>query len=102
MVTDRQYKAIEMKILKVAKAFLENPVSNIELSEITGISPSSVQRYLNDPEIINLLGQETFDRIQELLDYNRLTARQEGGIISTTNNKPLRDSNGKFTGNIHK
>ena len=102
MLSDRQYKEKVKKILLVAKTFLENPVSNIELSKIIGISSSSVQRYLNDPEIINLLGQETFDRIQELLDYNRLTARQEGGIISTTNNKPLRDSNGKFTGNIHK
>ena len=102
MLSDRQYKEKIKKILLVAKTFLENPVSNIELSKITGISSSSVQRYLNDPEIINLLGQETFDRIQELLKYNRLTARQEGGIISTTNNKPLRDSNGKFTGNIHK
>ena len=102
MLSDMQYKEKEKRILLVAKAFLENPVSNIELSEITGISPSSVQRYLNDPKIITLLGQEAFDKIQELLKNNTLAARVKGGIISTTNNMPLRDSIGKFSGNMHK
>ena len=99
MTSDRQYKAIEIKILKVAKAFLENPVSNIELAEITGIPSSSVQRYLNDTRLIYLLGKDSFDKIQELLKSNTLAARQKGGIISTTNNMPLRDSIGKFRGN---
>ena len=99
MLSDRQYKEKIKRILLVPKTFLENPVSNIELSEITGISSSSVQRYLNDPEIITLLGKESFDKIQELLKHNTLAARVKGGIISTTNNMPLRDSNGKFSDN---
>lgn len=102
MLSDRQYKEKVKRILLVAKTFLENPVSNIELSKITGISSSSVQRYLNDPEIINLLGQEAFNKIQELLKNNTLAARVKGGIISTTNNISLRDDIGKFSGNVHK
>ena len=102
MLSDVQYKEKEKKILLVAKTFLENPVSNIELSEITGISPSSVQRYLNAPEIITLLGQDAFNKIQELLKNNTLAARIKGGINSTTNNMPLRDNIGKFSGNVHK
>ena len=99
MVSDKQNMEIEKKILIVAKTFLETPVSNEEIAEITKISSSSVQRYLNDSRIITLLGQEAYDEIQKKIKENRLNSRKKGGIISTTNNMPLRDSDGKFNGN---
>lgn len=87
----------EKNILNVVKIFLENPKLTIkEISEITGISSSSVQRYLNDPIIKEIFNDETFEKIHDLLNQNKLTARRKGGINSFQNNEPIKDQNGRF------
>ena len=100
MLSAEQEKEKDAKILTVAKEFLNNPTSMEKISEITGISSSSVQRYLNDERIKTLLSPKDFDMIQYLLKQNRLESQRKGGIISTKNNIPTRNEEGKFTGNI--
>ena len=57
--------------------------TNKEISEITGISKSSVQRYLNDKETIEkLFSKDLYNKIQESLKENIRQARRIGGINS--------------------
>ena len=73
--------------------------TNKEISEITGISKSSVQRYLNDKETIEkLFSKDLYNKIQESLKENIRQARSVGGINSTKNNIYLKDEKGKFIG----
>ena len=73
--------------------------TNKEISEITGISKSSVQRYLNDKETIEkLCSKDLYNKIQESLKENIRQARSIGGINSTKNNIYLKDEKGKFIG----
>lgn len=89
----------EKKICIVVKAFLENPnYTNEELSALTGISSSSVQRYLNNPIIKELFNEETFNKIRELIDSNIVNARKKGGINYFKNNEAKKDDEGKFVG----
>ena len=73
--------------------------TNKEISEITGISKSSVQRYLNDKETIEKpFSKDLYNKIQESLKENIRQARSIGGINSTKNNIYLKDEKGKFIG----
>ena len=73
--------------------------TNKEISEITGISKSSVQRYLNDKETIEkLFSKDLYNKIKESLKENIRQARSIGGINSTKNNIYLKDEKGKFIG----
>ena len=99
MVSIEQRREIDLKIMKTVRTFLEFPLSMEEIAAITGIPSSSVQRYLNDKRIIELFDKNVYDTIQALLKKNRLESRKKGGIISTTNNVPVRDDDGKFSGN---
>ena len=73
--------------------------TNKEISEITGISKSSVQRYLNDKETMEkLFSKDLYNKIQESLKENIRQARSIGGINSTKNNIYLKDEKGKFIG----
>lgn len=100
MINDDQRRNIDLKIMKVTSLFLKHPTLSIEeISEKTGISKSSVQRYLNDPRIIELFDEEIYNTIQDFLKINRLESQRKGGFRSSKNNIPLRDSDGKFNGN---
>ena len=100
MLSDEQRKEIDYKVMKVVTAFIAHPYSMEKVSEITGISSSSVQRYLNDKNrIVGLFDEETYNYIQETLKEKTKLARRIGGLVSTTVNEPTRNENGKFTGN---
>lgn len=89
----------EKKICIIVKAFLEHPnYTNKQLSELTGISSSSIQRYLNDPEIKMIFNEDTFNKIKDLIKNNTLEARQKGGINYFKNNEPKKNENGQFEG----
>lgn len=89
----------EKKVYLVVKTFFEHPnCTNKELAELTGISASSVQRYLNDPLIKDLFSPETFDQIREILDDNILNARKKGGINCFKNNEVKKNDRGQFMG----
>jgi hypothetical protein len=100
MISREQEIKINENVLKVVKAFLKTKGSMEEISEITEIPSSSVQRYLNDEvRIKSLLGKETYDEIVKIKEENKLKGLKKGGIISTSKNEPIRDENGHFIGN---
>ena len=62
-------------------AFLNHPyMTMIELSELTGISKSSIQRYLNDPYVNELVGNEIALEIRNQLKLNKQNGNRLGGI----------------------
>ena len=99
MLSEEQRRKIDLRIMKVTRAFLEHPVSIEEISNITGIPSSTVQRDLKNERIIELFGLDVYEEIQSLLKNNRLESQKKGGVASTRKNEPLRDENGRFNGN---
>ncbi len=85
------------RICVVVKMFLENYDYSIkDISDKTGISRSSVQRYLNDPIVINEFGDDVYNYIKSKLKSQRLMGNRNGGINTTINKVYVRDENGKF------
>lgn len=71
--------------------------TNIELSEITGISKSSIQRYLSDKKLIEqLTDTETYELIRDSIEKNKQAAKKKGGINSTKNSVVFKDKKGRF------
>lgn len=100
MVNESQQREIDKKILMVVRDFCTNGGSIQDVSNRTGISSSSVQRYLNNQKIITLLGQVVYDSVQAQLQMNKQNGLSRGGINSTNNYEALRDSEGHFIGNV--
>ena len=72
--------------------------TNIELSEMTGISKSSIQRYLSDKRLIEqLTDTETYELIKDSIERNKQAAKVKGGINSTKNTVVFKDKQGRFT-----
>lgn len=72
--------------------------TNIELSEMTGISKSSIQRYLSDKRLIEqLTDTATYEIIRESIEKNKQAAKIKGGINSTKNSVVFKDKQGRFT-----
>lgn len=104
MISHAQHVEKLERVKKVIDIFLSyEDISINELSKITKISYSTIQRDLNDLDYIRMVygykSKEVFEKISERLKKNRKNGLSRGGIISTTNNEPIRDENGKFTGN---
>ena len=100
---DQHIEKIE-RVKKVIDTFLSyEEISINELSKILDMNPSTVQRDLNNLDYIQLAygeqAKEKFIQISLKLNQNKKNGLSRGGIISTTNNVPIRDENGKFTGN---
>lgn len=94
----------KLNIYRTVLAFLEHPTYTMielsELPELNYISKSSIQRYLNDPIIIDLFDEETFNKIQSLLKENSLSGRKKGGMHSFEKNEAQKDELGKFIGSV--
>ena len=89
----------EVKKVFIYQFFLANPDLSIgEISALTGIPRSSVQRYLKNysNEIIPGRGIT----IGKQLKLNIINGRRKGGINSFKNNDFTKDSLGHFTGSI--
>lgn len=103
MLSEQQYEKKIERIRLVVDSFLSNNVSITELATFINISKSTIQRDLNNIEYIReIYGGEAKDilkRISDKLKKNKENGLSRGGINSTTNNEPIRDENGKFTGN---
>lgn len=104
MISDAQHLQKLGRVKKVVDTFLSyEDISINQLSEIIHVSPSTIQRDLNDLEYIRMIyadeAKEKFKQISERLKKNRKNGLSRGGINSTTNNVPIRDENGKFAGN---
>lgn len=99
MTSEDQENKIRQNILKVAKDLIENGGSIKDVARRTDLSSSTVQRYLNDSRLSEMLGKETVLKISTILEQNKANGLRKGGINSTLNNEPLRDEQGHFVGN---
>lgn len=102
-----KYSGKELKMYYVILEYLKNPQKSIdELVEILdrkGIktSSSSVQRYLNDEEFIDReFGNDLSKDIKTALAIRKRQGNINGGMESTKNNVPTKDSYGHFTGSV--
>lgn len=93
-ILQRKRKNIEISVY----AFFNHPsMTMIELSELTNISKSSIQRYLNDPYVSELVGNKIAHEIHSRLEINKRIGNQLGGIhFAEQNMQSFRDENGKF------
>lgn len=81
----------------VVEYFKEHPNAFIgEVAFNTGVSKSSVQRYLQ--KYVSILIPETGNTIGEQLQINRLRGQRKGGIQSFKNNDYIKDEKGHFIG----
>ena len=84
---------------KVVEYFLQNPTaSNIEISAHTGVSKSSVQRYLSDPSIGDIPIPQLDRTISEQILVNTRAARQKGGRTTFKKYAAQKNESGKFIG----
>ena len=101
MISKTQAMEIEQKILKVYKFFWKCK-SIEEVIRVTGISRSSVQRYLTNNRARELVGNEIFEQARKRLTEMNLEGKRRGGINYSNNNVPLRDEQGHFKGSKRK
>ena len=88
-------------ILIVVGEFLRNPnLSMKELASLVNMTPSSVQRYLNDDYIKHSLGLDVYNQVQQYLQEHKKNRAQLGGRNFAKNNRALKDENGKFIGSV--
>jgi len=79
--------------------FMENPTATImEISTATGVSKSSVQRYLNHPDVVGLMVEKTGRIIADQLKYNKGVGNSKGGRTTFVRYDAIKDENGKFIG----
>ena len=91
------------KIVKAVAAFMvtDYKANILDLVNITGLSKSSIQRYLNEERIIaELFDNEVAANVKQGLENNRANARIKGGLNSYRNNVVVKDSDGKFVGSV--
>lgn len=103
MSKEEKIKEKNAKILYVVKIFLENEEASIQdVSLITGISKSSVQRYLTSESVKDLTTLAVYDYIKERLIVQKKKAAVIGGVNSKKNNVFVKDFSGKFMGSVKK
>lgn len=84
---------------KVIEYFLNHPTAtNIEISAATGVSKSSVQRYLSHPDIGDITIPSLDRTIAEQIYLNTVAARQKGGRNTFRKYAAKKDESGKFVG----
>lgn len=102
---NQQIEKLE-KVKKVVNLFLsEDNLTINDISKITGIASSSVQRYLHDPFILEIFGtdaEQILSEIEMKLKQNSDNGRILGGQVFSNNNTSLKDENGHFIGSIKK
>jgi len=101
MISNAQAIEIDQKILKVHKAFWQCK-SIDEVSKVTRIPRSSVQRYLTNDRARELVGNKNVERAIIRLAEMNLEGKRKGGINYSNNNVPLRDEQGHFKGSKRK
>lgn len=106
MLNNEQYYAKLKKVKFVVDMFLSSNKTIYQIAVETGISKSSVQRYLNDYDSIrNIYGGSAILIMQEIskkLQDNYNNGVKLGGNNYALNNNYLKDDLGHFTGSRRK
>ena len=105
MLSKNQEEIIN-KIKIVVDNFLRDKKTISEIEKETGISSSSIQRYLNDEEnireIYGIDADFIIEEIQRRLKQNKEKGLSKGGINFAKNNISTKDELGHFTGSVRK
>ena len=98
MLNKNQYIEILNRIKKEIENI--NKANSIgELSKLTNIPRSTIQRDLNKRDIIvSIAGVETFEFIQEWLESSKKRGLSQGGKNSQANHGYIKDEKGHFKG----
>ena len=102
MLSEEQQVYKKYKIKIVVDRFLKGKNTINEISKETGISSSTVQRYLNNELMIReIYGKDAefiIEEIERRLQENKIEGLSRGGQNFIKNNIPIKDVNGHFTG----
>lgn len=107
-MTSEEQKITMIKKLKDILSVMSNTSSIKEISNLTKIPTSTIQRYLNRKDLLSeLLNDETlceevFKNNQEWLKNAKEEGLKRGGKNSQLNNDYTKDELGKFTGSKKK
>lgn len=86
--------------LEVIKYFLENDYYTYQVAQHFNISPSCVKKYLNDPNIGILLGEDVVLEIRKKLDNNEHKGQIRGSENYVLFNEAIKLPTGEFCGSI--
>ena len=102
MLSNRQQEEKKDKIKIVVNSFLKGKKTIVEIEKETGISSSSVQRYLKEydyiKEIYGTNAEFIIEEIQRKLQENKKEGLSKGGTNFAKNNISTKDEKGHFTG----
>lgn len=98
MVSNKQRLEIEARKIRVAKEILSSKKTIEELSASINVPRSTIQRDLNSKELKELIGEESYNKIQTILKENKKVGLSKGGKISVSKNELIRNELGKFEG----
>ena len=103
MLSKKQYKEKCLKVTECVELFIGMPeITEKKISKITGISQSSVDRYLHDNNIIkDIYGEkslEIINKIENKFKNNKITGTIKGGVNSQAVSPYIKDETGKFQG----
>jgi len=100
MLSQDQKKLKIQKIIFTVQSFLDSDCHNLEeLSSQINISSSSIQRYLNEKQIIEeYFGIEIYEMVREKINFNKREGLSKGGTNFVNYNISTKDASGKFTG----
>ena len=106
MLSDDQISIRKENVKKVVVTFLKGNYTISEVAKITGLTSSSIQRYLNNVEYICECfpsnAKEIITKIKDKLSRNKKEGLSRGGINYSKNNECTKDELGHFTGSKRK
>ncbi len=100
MLSEEQKNIKLKRILFTVQSFLETDCNNLEeLAQKINIPSSSIQRYLQEKQIIEeYFGEEIYDMVREKINLNKAEGLSKGGTNFVNYNIAIKDEKGKFTG----
>ena len=106
MLSDDQISIRKENVKKVVVTFLKGNYTISEVAKITGLTSSTVQRYLHDVTYIQgcfgANASEIIAEINDRLDSNKKEGLSRGGTNYSKNNECTKDELGHFTGSKRK
>ncbi len=95
----QEEKAVKIKYVLEEFRKYKNEIINLkELSNLTSISTSSLQRYLKE-DMLRYVSKEEYQEIELWLQNAKKDGLSRGGTNSQINNSYTKDEIGRFNGN---
>lgn len=112
MISNEQEEKFNNETYVLVNNFILNKTTIKQLSELTGISKSTIQRRLNDENrirnVYSVLGKtsaeidEIISEIKRIMELNKEIGLSNGGKTSQQRYEMLRDEEGHYKGVVRK